>query len=101
MELLRHVLVAYLDGGGGKDWRFCLQVVFILSEITMKNATKGNNNSDNSNNDNNDNDNNSNNNNNNNNNNLAVDNPQGGSSCPLFPGRLEFGILVFRREKNP
>ena len=62
--------MAYLDGGGGKDWRFCLQVVFILSEITMKNATKGNNNSDNSNNNNNDNDNNSNN--NNNNNNLAL-----------------------------
>ena len=44
--------MAYLDGGGGKDWRFCLLVAFILSEIAMKNATKGNNNNNNNNNDN-------------------------------------------------
>lgn len=35
------------------------------------------------------------NNNNNNNNDLAVDNPRGGSSCQLFPVKLEFGMLVF------
>ena len=34
--------MARLDGGGGNDWRFCLQVASILSEIAMKNATKGN-----------------------------------------------------------
>ena len=51
--------MAYLDGGGGKDWRFCLLVAFILSEIAMKNATKGNNNNNNNNNNDNDNDNNS------------------------------------------
>ena len=45
--------MAYLDGGGGKDWRFCLLVAFILSEIAMKNATKGNNNNNNNDNDNN------------------------------------------------
>lgn len=40
MKLLRLVLMARLDGGGGNDWRFCLQMASILSEIAMKNATK-------------------------------------------------------------
>ena len=60
MRLLRSVIEAYRVDSGN-DWRFCLLVAFILSEIAMKNATKGNNN----NNNNNDNDNNS----------LAVDIP--------------------------
>ena len=42
--------MARLDGGGGNDWRFCLQVASILSEIAMKNATKGNDNNNNINN---------------------------------------------------
>ena len=42
--------MARLDGGGGNDWRFCLQVASILSEIAMKNATKGNYNNNNINN---------------------------------------------------
>ena len=44
--------MARLDGGGGNDWRFCLQVASILSEIAMKNATKGNYNNNNINNNN-------------------------------------------------
>ena len=50
MKLLRLVLMARLDGGGGNDWRFCLQVASILSEIAMKNATQGNYNNNNINN---------------------------------------------------
>ena len=88
MKLLKLVLTAHLNGGGGKDWRFCLLMASILSEIAMKNARKGNNNNNNSDNNNNNNNSNNNNNNNNNNNdkNLAADIPRGCSSCPLFPG---------------
>lgn len=50
MKLLKLVLTAHLNGGGGKDWRFCLLMASILSEIAMKNATKGNYNNNNINN---------------------------------------------------
>ena len=42
MILLRRVVEAYLDGGGGNDWRFCLLTGSLLSEISMNNVTKGN-----------------------------------------------------------
>lgn len=42
MILLRRVVEAYLDGGGGSDWRFCLLTGSLLSEISMNNVTKGN-----------------------------------------------------------
>lgn len=42
MILLRRVVEAYLDGGGGDDWKFCLLTGSLLSEISMNNVTKGN-----------------------------------------------------------
>ena len=42
MILLRRVVEAYLDGGGGNDWRFCLLTGSLLSEISMNNVTTGN-----------------------------------------------------------
>lgn len=42
MILLRRVVEASLDGGGGNDWKFCLLTGSLLSEISMNNVTKGN-----------------------------------------------------------
>lgn len=41
MKLLRWVIEAYLDGGGGDDWRFCLLAASLLAEISVNNVTKG------------------------------------------------------------
>ena len=41
MKLLRLIVEAYLQGGGGDDWRFCLLASSILSDITKNNMTKG------------------------------------------------------------
>ena len=99
MKLLKLVLTAHLNGGGGKDWRFCLLMASILSEIAMKNARKGNNNNNNS--DNNNNNSNNNNNNNNNDKNLAADIPRGCSSCPLFPGWIGIWNISFEEGEKP
>ncbi|KAL9950624.1 hypothetical protein ACROYT_G043149 [Oculina patagonica] len=40
MILLRRVVEANLDGGGGADWRFCLLAASLLAEISMNNVTK-------------------------------------------------------------
>lgn len=39
--LLRRVVEAYQEGGGGDDWRFCLLAASILSDVVMNNMTKG------------------------------------------------------------
>ena len=101
MKLLKLVLTAHLNGGGGKDWRFCLLMASILSEIAMKNARKGNNNNNNSDNNNNNSNNNNNNNNNNNDKNLAADIPRGCSSCPLFPGWIGIWNISFEEGEKP
>ena len=41
MKLIRLIVEAYLQGGGGDDWRFCLLASSILVDIGMNNATKG------------------------------------------------------------
>ena len=103
MKLLKLVLTVHLNGGGGKDWRFCLLMASILSEIAMKNARKGNNNNNNSDNNNNSNNNSNYNSNNNNNNdkNLAADIPRGCSSCPLFPGWIGIWNISFEEGEKP
>lgn len=42
MELIRFIVEAYLQGGGGNDWRFCLLVSSIFVDIAKNNVTKGN-----------------------------------------------------------
>lgn len=39
-KLLRLIVEKYLDGNGGKDWRFCMLAATIFSDISMKNETK-------------------------------------------------------------
>ena len=41
MILLRRILEAYQEEGGGGDWRFCLLAASILSDVVMNNVTKG------------------------------------------------------------
>ena len=41
MILIRLILEAFLKGGGGKDWRFCLVASLLLVEIAKNNITKG------------------------------------------------------------
>ncbi len=41
MILLRLVIEAYQEGGGGEDWRFCLLAASILSDVAMNNVTRG------------------------------------------------------------
>ncbi|XP_078353413.1 uncharacterized protein LOC144638109 isoform X2 [Oculina patagonica] len=40
MILLRRVIVAYQESGGGEDWRFCLLASSILSDVAMNNVTR-------------------------------------------------------------
>lgn len=41
MILLRRVVEACQEGGGGDDWRFCLLAASILSDVAMNNITRG------------------------------------------------------------
>ena len=41
MILLRRIIEAYQEGGGGEDWRFCLLAASMLSDIAMNNITRG------------------------------------------------------------
>ena len=41
MILLRCILEAYQEEGGGDDWRFCLLAASILSDVAMNNVTRG------------------------------------------------------------
>ena len=41
MKLIRLIVEAYLKGGGGGDWRFCLLATSILVDIAKNNVTKG------------------------------------------------------------
>ena len=41
MVLLRRILEAHQEDGGGDDWRFCLLAASILSDVAMNNVTKG------------------------------------------------------------
>ena len=41
MKLIRLIVEAYLKGGGGGDWRFCLLASSILVDIAKNNVTKG------------------------------------------------------------
>ena len=41
MVLLRRILEAHQEEGGGDDWRFCLLAASILSDVAMNNVTKG------------------------------------------------------------
>ncbi len=41
MTLLRLLVEAYLQGGGGDDWKFCFLAASILTDIAMNNATDG------------------------------------------------------------
>ena len=41
MLLVRLIIEAYLNGKGGKDWRFCLGASQLLVEIIKNNVTKG------------------------------------------------------------
>ena len=42
MSLIKLVTEAYLKGGGGADWRFCLLASSIFVEITNNSVNKGN-----------------------------------------------------------
>ena len=42
MSLIKLVTEAYLKGGGGTDWRFCLLASSIFVEITNNSVNKGN-----------------------------------------------------------
>lgn len=42
MKLIRLVVEAYLKGGGGGDWRFCLLASSVLVDLAKNNMTKGN-----------------------------------------------------------
>ena len=42
MNLIRLIVEAYLKGGGGGDWRFCLLASSVLVDIAKNNITKGN-----------------------------------------------------------
>ena len=39
--LIRLIVEAFLSGGGGEDWRFCLAASLLLVEIAKNNITKG------------------------------------------------------------
>ena len=39
--LIRLIVEAFLDGGGGEDWRFCLAASLLIVEIAKNNITKG------------------------------------------------------------
>ena len=41
MILLRRILEAYQEEGGGDDWKFCLLAASILSDVAMNNVTRG------------------------------------------------------------
>lgn len=41
MKLIRLIVEAYLQGGGGADWRFCLFATSLLVEIAKNNVTTG------------------------------------------------------------
>ena len=41
MKLFRLFVEAYLQGGGGADWKFCLLASSILADIAKNNVTKG------------------------------------------------------------
>ena len=41
MKLIRLIVEAYLTGGGGGDWRFCLLASSVLVDIAKNNMTKG------------------------------------------------------------
>ena len=41
MKLIRLIVEAYLKGGGGGDWRFCLLASSTLVDIATNNVTKG------------------------------------------------------------
>ena len=41
MILLRCAVKAYLEGGSGGDWKFCLLTASLLTEISMNNVIKG------------------------------------------------------------
>ena len=41
MILIRLIVEAYLQGGGGGDWRFCIQATSILTDIVKNNLTPG------------------------------------------------------------
>ena len=41
MRLIRLIVEAYLNGGGGGDWRFCLLATSILVDIAKNSMTKG------------------------------------------------------------
>ena len=41
MILLRRILEAYQEAGGGDDWKFCLLAASILSDVAMNNVTRG------------------------------------------------------------
>ena len=41
MILLRRILEAYQEEGGGDNWRFCLLAASILSDVAMNNVTRG------------------------------------------------------------
>ena len=41
MILIRRIVEAYLQGGGGGDWRFCIQASSILTDIVKNNLTPG------------------------------------------------------------
>jgi len=36
VEFLQHVIKAYIGGGGGNDWKFCLLPATVVSELVMK-----------------------------------------------------------------
>ena len=41
MILLRLIVEAFLEGGGGEEWQFCLAISLLLVEIAKNNITKG------------------------------------------------------------
>ena len=42
MILLGCAVKAFLEGGAGDDWKFCLLTASLLTEISMNNVIKGN-----------------------------------------------------------
>ena len=41
MDLLQCVIKAYMGGGGGNDWKFCLQPATVASDLVMNKAIGG------------------------------------------------------------
>ena len=41
MDLLQRVIKAYIGGGGGNDWKFCLLPETVVSELVTKKAIRG------------------------------------------------------------